>query len=164
MNLGNQVEWALHCMTVLAGMPEEVQVPAKVLAEFHGVPKEYLSKSLQLLSNEGLVITSLGPKGGYRLAKSPEQIALLEIVEAVEGKKKTFNCQEIRRNNPCSSKKSKSFSSVCSIAAVMYQADEAWRTILRKTTLADILTDLQKKLDPDDVAKNMKWFEDNIKT
>ena len=163
MNLGNQVEWALHCMTVLAGMPEDAQVPAKVLAEFHGVPKEYLSKSLQLLSNEGLVITSLGPKGGYRLAKAPTEISLLEIVEAVEGKKKTFNCQEIRRNNPCMPKKSKSFSSVCSIAAVMYRADEAWRTTLRQTTLADIIADLEKKLDPEDVAKNTKWFADNIK-
>lgn len=56
MNLGNQVEWALHCMTVLAGMPAGTKVSAKLLAEFHDVPKEYLSKSLQLLSNAGLVL------------------------------------------------------------------------------------------------------------
>ena len=46
MQLKSQVEWALHCCAILAGLPANRYLATKVLAEFHGVPKEYLSKAL----------------------------------------------------------------------------------------------------------------------
>ncbi len=55
MQLRNLVEWALHCCAVLAGLAPERYLPARDLAQFHGVPKEYLSKALQALSQAGLV-------------------------------------------------------------------------------------------------------------
>ena len=73
MILKSQVEWALHCCAILAGLPEGRYLSTKALAEFHGLPKEYLSKALQSLSQAGLVHTTLGPSGGYRLARSPER-------------------------------------------------------------------------------------------
>jgi Rrf2 family protein len=158
MILGNQIEWALHCMTVMAGLPDSVQVSAKALAEFHGVPKEYLSKSLQLLSQAGLVHSTPGAKGGYSLSRAPQKISFLDIVEAIEGKKKTFNCQEIRKNNPCLGKQEKKFSSVCEIAAVMYEADESWRHVLRKKTLSDITSALSKKITKEQSSAMQDWF------
>jgi DNA-binding IscR family transcriptional regulator len=65
MILGNQVEWALHCVMILASVPEGKRLNSRALAEFHGVPKEYLSKCLQMLSHAGLVHTTPGPYGGY---------------------------------------------------------------------------------------------------
>lgn len=158
MILGNQIEWALHCMTILAGRPAEDQVSSKLLAEFHGIPKEYLAKCLQQLSHAGLVITSPGAKGGYKLARSPKDISFLDIVEAIEGKQKTFNCQEIRKNNPCLGKADKKFSSVCEIAAVMYEADESWRKVLREKKLSDIITALEKKIPAETTARMKEWF------
>src|ERR1700742_4595150 len=101
MILKNQVEWALHCCAMLAGLPEGRYLSTKALAEFHGVPKEYLSKALQSLSQAGLVISTLGPMGGYRLGRKASEITFLDIVEAVEGKSSSFVCTEIRKNNPC---------------------------------------------------------------
>ena len=101
MILKSQVEWALHCCAILAGLPEGRYLSTKALAEFHGLPKEYLSKALQSLSQAGLVRTTLGPSGGYRLAKAPAELTFLDIVEAVEGKAPTFVCTNIRANNPC---------------------------------------------------------------
>ena len=101
MQLKSQVEWVLHCCAILAGLPANRYLATKALAEFHGVPKEYLSKALQALSQAGIVESTLGPSGGYRLARAPDQISFLEIVEAVEGKSSTFVCSEIRKNNPC---------------------------------------------------------------
>lgn len=151
MILGNQVEWALHCMTVLGRMPEGVHISAKLLAEFHGVPKEYLSKAMQSLASAGLVNTTSGPKGGYSLSRSPSKITMLDIVEAVEGKKMTFNCQEIRGNIPCKGKPSKP-TSACTIASVMYKADNAWRDVLRKQKLSDMVEAVEKNV-PDDALK-----------
>lgn len=162
MNLGNQVEWGLHCMTVLAGMPTHVMVPAKVLAEFHDVPKEYLSKCMQSLSSAGLVTTTLGPKGGYSLAKPASSISFLDIVEAIEGTKKTFNCKEIRRNNPCIPKNSKLHSKVCGIAAVMNHADQAWRDVLKQKKLSEIAHEVNSLLDEENRSKISSWFTDKI--
>lgn len=162
MILGNQVEWALHCMSILSRMPEDVIVPAALLAEFHGVPKEYLSKALQLLANEGILSTSRGAKGGYKLARSPKMINLLQIVEAIEGRKSTFNCQEIRLNNPCSKKEKKGNLPICSIAAVMYEADDAWREVLVSKKLSDINRDVESKVSKEVLKKSTEWFLERI--
>jgi Rrf2 family protein len=138
MILRNQVEWALHCCAILAGLPADRYVATKVLAEFHGVPKEYLSKALQALSQAGLVVSTLGPSGGYRLAKKPGDITFLDIVEAVEGKSSTFACTEIRKNNPCRPVKYCE-SKPCAVARVMWEADEAWRKKLRSVRLSDLV-------------------------
>jgi Rrf2 family protein len=158
LNLGNQVEWALHCLTVLAGAPEETLVSAKALSEFHGVPKEYLSKCLQRLSQAGLVRTTTGPRGGYSLARPAHEVSFLDVVEAIEGKTKTFLCREIRRNNPCLGKSDRKFGSVCEIAAVMHEADEAWRAVLRRKKLSGVIQELSRRLSKNTLAATEEWF------
>ena len=157
MILRNQVEWALHCCTVLVGLPAEQYLSTKSLAEFHGVPKEYLSKALQALAQAGLVTTTLGPTGGYRLAKKPEDISFLDIVEAIEGRQNTFNCSEIRKNNPCL-KKSDKITGVCVIAKAMNRADEAWRKELRATNLKMLTKDLVETVPTELLERGMDWL------
>jgi Rrf2 family protein len=156
MVLRNQVEWALHCCAVLAGLEPGQYLATKDLAEFHGVPKEYLSKALQALSQAKIVETTLGPAGGYRLKKSPEDISFLEIIEAIEGRTSTFECSEIRKNNPCLGKTK--ISGVCAVAKVMYRADEAWRKELRAMTLAMLMKQLMQDIPMDVLEKNRDWL------
>lgn len=162
MILGSQVEWALHCMSVLARAPDDKYIPTKVLAKFHGIPKEYLSKAMQALAFAKLVEGTLGPKGGYRIAKSPSKISLLEIVEAIEGKKTTFNCQEIRFNNPCLKNKQKKKDSTCMIANAMYQADEAWRKVLRERKLSDIVQQVNQQVPSNILKLSDQWIKNEI--
>ena len=157
MNLKNQVEWALHCCAVLMAVPEGATLPAKVLAEFHGVPKEYLSKALQSLSQHGIVTGTLGPSGGYRLAKAPADISFLDIVEAVEGRRSTFQCGEIRANNPCLPKRHKA-GGPCTVARIMWTADEAWRDSLRGVTLADLARQLAADVPAEILEKSAAWL------
>ncbi|MBB3308398.1 Rrf2 family protein [Rhizobium sp. BK196] len=147
MILKSQVEWALHCCAILAGLPEGRYLSTKALAELHGLPKEYLSKALQSLSQAGLVHSTLGPSGGYRLARPPAELNFLEIVEAVEGKSRTFVCDNIRANNPCRPK-GYCDSSPCAVARIMWEADEAWRQKLRSVTLADLGEILSRETPP----------------
>jgi Rrf2 family protein len=158
MILRNQVEWAIHCCSILASLPEEGYLATKDLAEFHGVPKEYLSKALQALSQAGIVDTTLGPRGGYRLAKSPKEISFLDIVEAIEGRRSTFECTEIRKNNPCRSPKSRD-SGPCAIARVMYRADQAWRDELSKMKLSDLQRELLRDLPKDLLVQVGGWIK-----
>ncbi|MDE1163543.1 MAG: Rrf2 family transcriptional regulator [Acidobacteriaceae bacterium] len=158
MQLRNQVEWALHCAAILAAVPEERFLPARDLAEMHGVPKEYLSKALQALAMAGLVSTTLGPSGGYRLARAPKQITFLDVVDAIEGSGRAFVCTEIRKNNPCRPSKQRD-AAPCAIARVMWGAEEAWRKKLRKVTLADLLETLEEDVDAKTLAKTAEWVQ-----
>lgn len=156
MQLKNQVEWALHCCAILAGVPDGGRLSAKDLAELHGVPKDYLSKALQALSQAGIVEGSLGPAGGYRLARAAEKITFLDVVEAVEGEGPRFVCTEIRRNNPC---RPAGFCDdrPCAIARVMWAANKAWRDSLSGTTLADLARTLEKDIPAALRKKTSDW-------
>ncbi|HEV7308038.1 Rrf2 family transcriptional regulator [Ensifer sp.] len=156
MILKSQVEWALHCCAILAGLPEGRYLSTKALAEFHGLPKEYLSKALQSLSQAGLVDTTLGPSGGYRLAKAPTDLTFLDIVEAVEGKTRTFVCTNIRANNPCRAP-GYCESGPCAVARIMWEADEAWRGKLRSVRLSDLVDTLSKEIPAELWKKSFEW-------
>jgi len=145
--LKSQVEWALHCCAILASLPDGRYLSTKALAELHGLPKEYLSKGLQSLSQAGLVHSTLGPSGGYRLARPPSKLTFLDIVEAVEGKSRTFTCANIRANNPCRPK-GHCDNKPCAIARIMWEADDAWRQKLGSVTLADLVKILSRETPP----------------
>jgi Rrf2 family protein len=163
MQLRGPVEWALHCCGVLAGLAPGRYLPTRDLADFHGVPKEYLSKALQALSQAGLVESTLGPSGGYRLARAPGRITFLDIVEAVEGRGPTFVCTNIRRNNPCLSRaEARSLCTdgrPCAIAKVMWEADRAWRDALRAVSLADLLKMLETDLPAGLLRRGKTWID-----
>jgi len=156
MQLKSQVEWALHCCAILSGLPANRYLATKVLAEFHGVPKEYLSKALQGLSQAKIVESTLGPAGGYRLARAPDRISFLDIVEAVEGKSSTFVCSEIRKNNPCRPT-GHCETKACSIARVMWQADQAWRNSLKGVLLSDLGKMLEADIPAELYRKSFEW-------
>jgi Rrf2 family protein len=155
--LRNQVEWAIHCCSVLSGLPAAETVSTKALAELHGVPKEYLSKALQALATAGLVVGTLGPTGGYRLARPASSITFLDIVEAIEGRKSTFQCTEIRANNPCLDRSTRP-RGTCAIARVMHRADEAWRNELRGVTLEDLARDVRRDVGDELLERTGAWL------
>ncbi|MEP6829582.1 MAG: Rrf2 family transcriptional regulator [Rhizomicrobium sp.] len=161
MQLKNQVEWALHCCAILAGLGPNRYLPTRDLAELHGVPKEYLSKALQALSHAGIVDGTLGPSGGYRLARTAGAITFLDIVEAVEGKQSSFVCTEIRRNNPCRGSMTPGAGDArpCAIARVMWAADQAWRKSLSGVTLAELAKTLEKTVPASLLKKTAAWVE-----
>jgi Rrf2 family protein len=165
MQLRGPVEWALHCCAVLAGLAPGRYLPTRDLANFHGVPKEYLSKALQALSQAGLVEGTLGPSGGYRLARAPDRITFLDIVEAVEGRAGTFACTNIRRNNPCLSEaQARSLctdAKPCANAAVMWEADRAWRDCLRAVSLARLMKTLEMDLPAGLLRRGKAWIDEH---
>jgi Rrf2 family protein len=60
-------------------------VQARTVGEYLGIPTDSALKILQSLARRGLILSQLGRSGGYRLHRSPDQVTLLEIVEAIEG-------------------------------------------------------------------------------
>ena len=162
MKLGDGVEQAIHSVTMLSPLPEGGVLSAAALAEFHGVSPSYLLKHLQALSGAGIVETVPGPRGGYRLARDPSKITLLDIVLAVEGAEPAFRCKEIRQNGPNPLPK-RYFTAPCQINAAMLRAERAYREELRKVTVAQLLEELEAADDGGIAAGVCAFFAQNVR-
>lgn len=80
-------------------------VELKIIAEKQDIPRHFLSKILQQLVKRNLLLSMKGPTGGFRLAKSPEDITLIEIIEAIDGLEVFNKCgigfKQCNDKNPC---------------------------------------------------------------
>lgn len=162
MRLSQGVEWAVHSCTVLASVPADRALPAAKLAEFHGVPGAYLAKHLQALSAAEIVTSVPGPLGGYRLARTAEEITLLDIVLAVDGDESSFVCTEIRQRGPAGCKAT-AYPKPCGIARAMWAAEVAWRDALQAQTVADIVASMFEEAPREGFAKGAVWLREVIR-
>lgn len=158
MKLSDGVEQAIHSVTMLAGLEADAVLSAASLAEFHGVSTSYLLKHLQALSGAGILATVPGPKGGYRLARAPGAISLLDIVLAVEGPAPAFRCNEIRQRGP-NPLPGRYFKAPCGINAAMLKAEKAYRKELAAVTVAGLITDLVEADDGTIVARGCAFLD-----
>ncbi|MCF8719887.1 RrF2 family transcriptional regulator [Nitrospina gracilis] len=159
MKISSTVEWAIHCCTVLAGLPRDLHLTGKDLAEFHDVPHPYLAKALQTLSSDGILKTVPGPNGGYQLARPPHTISLLDIVLSIEGSDSCFECDEIRRRGPSALTQSASYNRPCLIASAMWNAEKVWRRELDKVKLSNLVDQVNAEADPKQLQKGKEWIE-----
>jgi Rrf2 family protein len=157
VRLSQGVEWALHCCSVLAGVPPGRTLPSARLAELHEVPPAYLAKHLQALSAAGIVESVPGPKGGYRLARPAEEITVLDVVLAVDGDQAAFVCTEIRQCGPGACAPS-AYPKPCGIARIMWDAEDAWRASLRQHTVAELLDSALRHSPPSQLAAGAAWI------
>lgn len=155
MKLSGGVEWALHCCVVLTASTEPV--PSARLAELHDVSSTYLAKQLQALSRAGLVHSVQGKSGGYVLTRSPDEITLLDVVEAIDGEQSTFVCTEIRQRGPLATP-ADACSAPCPVARAMLAADQAWRDALRDVTIADLRRNVAADSQGDAFGQIANWL------
>jgi Rrf2 family protein len=91
LRISESASLAVHGLAVLALDPERRRT-GPALAEIFGASANTMAKVLQGLHRAGLVESVRGPRGGFRLARDPREITLLEIYEAVEGPVETEGC------------------------------------------------------------------------
>lgn len=77
--LSRTAEYALRAVLFLADRGEPTNVD--LIAERLGVPRNYLSKTLHRLAREGVLTSTRGQGGGFRLAVAPDRLPLLRVVE-----------------------------------------------------------------------------------
>jgi len=98
-------EYALRALTYIAANKDSRLVRSQEIAESESLPAPYLSKLLQQLVRAGLLISVKGPKGGFKLARLPKEISLLEVVSSVDGDEGFTRCavglEECSDSSPC---------------------------------------------------------------
>jgi Rrf2 family protein len=85
MELTRKGEYAIRGIVYLAGKPIDKVCLLSDIAAAVDVPPTFLAKIFQQFSKIGLVKSFRGTGGGFMLGRAPENITLLEVVEAVEG-------------------------------------------------------------------------------
>lgn len=85
LKLSKKTDYALMAIQYMASKGADRVVNTKEIAEEYKIPVELLAKVLQKLGKKGLIASQNGPKGGYVLAKSPDSISVLSIIQAIEG-------------------------------------------------------------------------------
>ncbi len=158
MKLSRGVEWALHSCLNLSWLDAAESVSAARLAAFYELPTAYLNKQLQALTRAGILSSVSGPGGGFRLARGVEEITLLDVVVAIEGRDEVFRCEQLLRHGPGGSGEV-DYRETCLISGAMRKAELAWRAALAAQTLAEIRGDVERAY-PHTRAATLQHFLD----
>ena len=86
MKLTRATSYALHAVVHMALQKvQTAPVASHTIAAERGIPERFLLKVLKPLVSHRILLSVKGPNGGYRLARSPSDITMLDIIEAVDG-------------------------------------------------------------------------------
>ncbi len=69
----------------MAAQDQNRPIASHLIAHARGIPERFLLKVLKPLVSARVLLSIKGPNGGYRLARSPRDITMLDIIEAVDG-------------------------------------------------------------------------------
>ena len=131
MRLTRAGEYAVRCMLYLSSQPVGAVVNRREVAQAMDIPEPFLGKIGQQLARAGLVELVQGARGGLRMARSPEEVTLLDVVEAVNGPIFLNDC--LMRRGFCQR------SPECAVHRIWDRARSGLRETLRAATFAELL-------------------------
>jgi Rrf2 family protein len=97
LRFSKKADYGLMAIHYIAFHQHDGVVNTKRIAEDLGIPAELLAKILQRLAKRRLISSVNGPKGGYVLARTPDQIRITEVLRAIEGPLALVNCYRTLR-------------------------------------------------------------------
>jgi Rrf2 family protein len=85
LRLSKKADYALMAVKHLAQRPDGASASAREIAESYDIPLELLAKVLQRLVRSRLLVSVQGTRGGYRLGRPAQTIAVADVIQAVDG-------------------------------------------------------------------------------
>ncbi len=129
--ISTQVRYALRALTRIASSEKQGFLPLAAIAEVENLSVKYLEHIFRQLKKNGIVESSRGPEGGYRLTRDTQDITLYEIVAALEGPVSTVSC--------ATDELSCERSALCSVKHVWSDMQDHIVTFLEGRTLETVL-------------------------
>ena len=131
MQLKNTTDYAIRIVCHLA-MHSETVTTSELASELK-VPGSYIPKITKKLKEANIITASEGIKGGYSLAKKPEDISLFDIISATEVTMKINRCLE--KDGFCS----RNATDYCRVHKVLLKVQETYQDSLQNVKVADII-------------------------
>ena len=85
MQITKQADYALRAVIYLARLDEGQKASTREIAKEQQIPPSFLAKIVSQLSLAGLITTARGARGGVSLSRDPQEISILDVVEAIDG-------------------------------------------------------------------------------
>ena len=133
MNITSKGRYALRVMLDLAQHREEGYISLKTIAERQGYSMKYLEMIVGSLKREGLVASTRGKEGGYRLVRDPEDYTIGEILRCIEDNLAPVAC--IKAGDICCE-----HAGECMTVPMWKELDDITNAYLDGVSLQDLLT------------------------
>ena len=127
----SDTDYAMRMLVNLALRKESMPVTAAVLVERQNIPVDFAYKILQKLCRANILKSIKGVNGGFLLVKEPQEIRLLDVVEAVQGRIVIRPC--LLDDSNCVSAKP------CPVSFKLNRLQETLDNEMRGITLSDII-------------------------
>ena len=137
MQISNATEYAIRAMLHLAANEGNGVLQISTISKAWNIPESFFRKVINNLTRTGLAFSSRGVHGGIMLAKPADQITLLDIIEATEGKIYLNKClinSDMCDNIPW-----------CSVHSVWGKVQKAFNDILKSKTLKELVSEPEFK-------------------
>ena len=106
-------------------------ISAKTIADATHAPFEVTARVLQVLSHRGILHAEYGVNGGYKLAKSLDQVSVLDLIEALESSSDLAKC--LGSPGECELEKN------CTIAKPISQLNQKLHSFYKSVSIAEVL-------------------------
>jgi Rrf2 family protein len=134
MQITRQADYALRAMLYLAQLEPGQRAATSQIAEKQRIPPSFLAKIISQLSIAGLIHTSRGARGGVSMARAPEAISMLDVVEAIDGPIALNECSQSGDVCP--------FGGNCPLRVIWCGTQVELIEKLRKTTFTQVLAQM----------------------
>jgi Rrf2 family protein len=135
MQITRQADYALRAMLYLSQLEPNQRAATSRIAEVQRIPPSFLAKIISQLSIAGLIHTSRGARGGVSLARTPEAISVLEVVEAIDGPIALNECSQTPGACP--------FGEECPLRSIWCGTQTELIEKLRRTTFAQVMNQME---------------------
>jgi len=129
MKVTRSAAYALHALMYMVRHSTQLPVTTSTIAKAEGIPSDYLAKIFQKLVKKGFVKGTRGKKKGYDFARPPEQINVLELLEAIESGPLFDDC--LLRHCECGGTQEN-----CRVFSTWIDATRQLKKLLGETTVA----------------------------
>ncbi|MBQ6998927.1 MAG: Rrf2 family transcriptional regulator [Clostridia bacterium] len=136
MKITRECDYAIRITLMLSGLKDGAIADAGTISEAQCVPKQFTLKILRELMAAGYVKSFKGARGGYCMNASPENLTLLDIITAIDGKIAVNECLEC--NHSCNRVTNMAD---CPVHRQMYTLNTMITDTLSNVTFAKLLSD-----------------------
>ena len=133
LQLSKKVEYALIALRHMAMNSHGHVFTAKEIAMKYDISYEFLAKVLQKLTKSGIIISTQGVRGGYTLAKRPDEVHVSHVISVMEDEKPTIAECYASGGEDCS------IFDACTIRKPLGKVQQNLNLLLEKTTLEQII-------------------------
>jgi Rrf2 family protein len=134
--LSQRAKYALKAMIALAGDRGLKPLSVTDIAKRANVPRAFLEQILSDLKRRNLLVSTRGARGGFRLARSPQDISFADIIRPIDGPLALAPCASRTAYRPCPECGDVK---TCTLRKTLVKARDATAQVLEHTSLADVL-------------------------